>query len=147
MDPLTLLIDLLAVYRLSRLITKDSLLQEVRWWILQRWPNEGTEFPDSIVVVVDPPTMPQAKTVYGRIEFTDTTVFKSNKTDAEGDPIWLPLETHKITELIECPYCASVWLAFGVMALRVWTDWWQYPAIALALAGAVALIFARLDND
>ena len=143
LDPWILLIDLLAVYRLTRLITKDSLLQEVRWWILQRWPNEGTEFPDAIVtplatIVGDLPR--------GTLE-SGTEVFKSSKVDSDGDPIWLPLKTYKITELIECPYCASVWLAFGVMALRVWWDWWQYPAIALALAGGVALIFSRLDTE
>jgi hypothetical protein len=142
LDPWILLVDLLACYRLTRLITKDSLLQEVRWWILQRWPSGDTEYPDNIVAS----TFQADGTV-------DTTlpnglpVFKSAKTDEDGDPIWLPFKTYKITELIECPYCASVWLAFGVLALRVWWDWWQYPAIALALAGGVALIFSRLDND
>lgn len=141
LDPFVLLVDLLAVYRLTRLIVKDSLLQEVRWWILQRWPNEGTEFPDAIV------SFRPSSEGGGAYLPSGVEVYKSTRTDSDGDPIWLPLKTHKITELIECPYCASVWLAFGVLALRVWWDWWQYPALALALAGGVALIFAKLDND
>ena len=44
---LILLIDILACYRLTRLITKDSLLQEVRWWILATGP-EDTTFPDEM---------------------------------------------------------------------------------------------------
>lgn len=136
-DPLMLLIDLLAVYRLTRLITKDTLLQEIRWWILQRWPNGDTEFPENIVTNVEKADGTLANGL---------PVFRSTKTDEDGDPIWLPYKTYKITELVECPYCASVWIAFGVLALRVWWDWWQYPALALALAGGVALIFAKLDN-
>jgi hypothetical protein len=136
LDPWILLVDLLACYRLTRLITKDSLLQEVRWWILQRWPNEGTEFPDSIVE----DKSDEGSVTLGRLVGTGTPVY----LDEDG---WKAEKVYKITELIECPYCASVWLAFGVLALRVWWDWWQYPAIALALAGGVALIFSRLDTE
>lgn len=133
-DPLVLLIDLLAVYRLTRLVVKDSILDKPRHWILQRWPSELTTFPDDLVL--DRHTS-QGITI-GSVGKNDVYL------DEEG---WKALYPHKLTELIECVYCASVWIAFGVLALRVWWDWWQYPAIALALAGGVALIFAKLDND
>lgn len=41
----------------------------------------------------------------------------------------------------------SVWLAFAVVALRVGWEWWQYPALGLALAGVVALIFLTVDYE
>lgn len=141
LDPLILLIDLLAVYRLTRLIVRDTLFQEARWKILQRWPSSVTTFPDAIVE--DKGNVDGHS--YGRVG--SQVVFLSNKTDEDGDPVWLPERTYKWTELIECPYCASVWVAFGVVALRVWWDWWQYPALALALAGGVALIFSKLDTE
>lgn len=141
-DPLMLLIDLLAVFRLTRLVVKDSLLNGPRWWILNRWPSELTTFPDASVT--------DRRTVeghtYGQLA-TGVGVFLSSKTDDEGDPLWEADKTYKLSELVECPFCVSIWLAFAVVALRVWWGWWQYPAVALALAGVVALIFARLDNE
>ncbi len=147
MDPWLFLIDALVVYRLTRLITKDTLFQEVRWWILRRWPSELTTYPDDLITnrqVADGITL-------GEVE--DTPVFLAEKDGQDHLPIdqrgseWRALDTYKLTELLECPYCASVWIAFVVVALRFWWGWWQYPASALALAGVVALIFARLDNE
>jgi hypothetical protein len=143
LDPWILLVDLLACYRLTRLITKDSLLQEVRWWILQRWPSELTTYPAEIVDQIDT----AAGVTTGQVAATGRLVYLSNEVDDDGENVWKPVKVYKWTELVECPYCASVWLAFGVLALRVWWDWWQYPAIALALAGGVALIFSRLDTE
>jgi hypothetical protein len=135
LDPLILLIDLLAIYRLTRLVTKDSLLDTPRHWLLQRWPSELTTYPENIV-------SDREMTDVGLIGKLPTGI--AVYLDEEG---WKALEPKKWPELLECPYCASVWLAFAVLAMRVWWDWWQYPAIALALAGGVALIFSRWDNE
>lgn len=143
-DPLLLLLDVLACYRLSRLLVKDSLLQEVRWWILNRWPSAMTEFPDAIVF---PGGFDESGNITDPVLESGVRVFKSNKTDEDGDPIWLPLKTYKLTELIECVYCASVWIAFAVMALNPWHGWLLYVGTSLAVAGAVALIFSTLDRD
>lgn len=139
LDPLVLLIDLLAVYRLTRLITKDTLLQEIRWWILQRWPNEGTEFPANIVTDINKANGALANGL---------PVFRSTKEDEDGDSIWLPLRTYKITELLECPWCASYWVAAIVVALRTFIPTpWGYVAVTLAFSALVGLIFTRLDNS
>lgn len=139
LDPLTLLVDLLCVYRLTRLVVKDSLLNEVRWWILRRWPSALTTFPDNIV---DNQTKIGEMTV-GDIEGR-TSVYLAEGDDQDE---WRAIKTFKVTELIECVYCASIWVAFAVLGLRVWWDWWQYPALALGLAGGVALIFSRWDTE
>jgi hypothetical protein len=142
MDPWLFVVDALAVYRLTRLIVRDSLLDPLRWWILNRWPTADTTFPDNLVVerhTVD-------KHWVGKL-VTGVDVWLSTKTDDDGDPLWEADRTYKATELIECGFCASIWIAFGVVALRQWWGWWQYPALALALAGVVALIFARWDTE
>ena len=74
-------------------------------------------------------------------------VYLAEPDDEDGEGVWKPDRVYKFTELMECPFCASAWLAFGGVALRAWWDWWQYPAVALALAGVVALIFAELDTQ
>lgn len=136
LDPLLLIVDLLAIYRLTRLVTKDSLLNVPRWWILRRWPSEDTTFPSSLVV----DRVTSGGMELGVLSDSRVPVY----LDEEG---WKADNPHKWSELLECPFCASVWVAFAVVALRVWWDWWQYPALALALAGGVALIFTRWDNE
>lgn len=140
LDPLLILIDILAVYRLTRLIVKDTLLQEARWWILRRWPSELTTYPD---VIVEEQRINEGM-VTGLVQGR-TPVYLS--TSDSGEDEWRAIKVFKWTELVECVYCASVWVAFAVLALRVWWDWWQWPALGLAIAGVVALIFSRLDTD
>lgn len=141
-DPLLLLVDLLAVFRLTRLVVKDSLLNGPRWWILRRWPSELTTFPDALVAdrrTVDGHKVGQLATGVG--------VFLSSKTDDEGDPLWEADRTHKLTELIECSWCASFWVATGVVMLEAWWDWWQYPALVLAFSAVTGLIARHWDNE
>lgn len=131
-----LLIDVLAVYRLTRLVTKDTLFQEARWWILRRWPSELTTFPRAVIKV---------EGTRAFLEDTGREVFLVENGTA--DPDWMAVKPYKWTELLECPFCASVWIAIAVVAMRVWWDWWQYPALALALAGLVSLVFLLADKD
>lgn len=135
-----LLIDALAVYRLTRLVTKDTLFQEARWWILRRWPSEITTFPPGVVlsdVAGDHQTI-------GHLFDSGREVFLA---EGDNEPEWVATKTYKWTELLECPFCASVWIAGAVVAMRVYWDWWQYPALALALAGLVSLVFLLADKD
>lgn len=144
-DPLLLLLDVLVCYRLARLVVKDSLLQEVRWWILNRWPSELTTYPGEIVV---PPRLDSTvDTVLSTLKESGREVFLSAETDEDGMNLWKPVKTYKLTELIECVYCASVWISFGVMALNPWHGWLMYFGTSLAVAGGVALIFSRLDTE
>src|SRR3990172_1052891 len=47
-----LLVDALAVYRLTRLITLDGFppIRRAREWVLRRWPSEDTELAESEMV-------------------------------------------------------------------------------------------------
>lgn len=129
------LIDVLACYRLTRLIVKDSLFQEARWWVLRRWPSELTTFPESIV------TKDEEYPNRGWLTEPGPALFKTE------DGEWVAEGTYKLTELLECGWCASLWVATGVVALRSLWDWWQYPALVLALSALASLILSLADND
>jgi len=46
----------------------------------------------------------------------------------------------KLAELVECPYCVSVWAALGVVFVAPRLPWWKPLRFALALAGLVAVL-------
>lgn len=141
LDPLILLIDLLAVWRLTRLVTKDDFppIKHLRDWILRRWPSDDAEFaPDE--VEVDMPDEPQDWRQFGKIVGTTTRVEWNGLA-------WVAVDGHWFGKLISCLWCASVWIAAGVVALRYFVEpFWQWPALLLALAGAAALIAAKVDS-
>ena len=46
--------------------------------------------------------------------------------------------------LMGCPWCVSIYLAVGVVALtRFWPAGWQYAALALALSGVAGFLAER----
>jgi Protein of unknown function (DUF1360) len=57
--------------------------------------------------------------------------------------------------LLTCPFCLSVWCSFIAVALYGWLvldEWlgWEYPFVALAVAGTAALAVSvdmRLNRD
>lgn len=62
---------------------------------------------------------------------------------------WLIGEQHRrAAELINCGYCVSVWMAFGVVfvAPRV-VPRWQKVRLALAAAGAAAVLFDFMKTE
>lgn len=129
---LDLLIDLLAVYRLTRLVTTDVFppILAVRGWILRRWPDEETQFGDSEVQVIE--ELDQA--VVGKVPVVP---YKMGW--------WVAARPHWLGELITCPWCASVWLAGAVALVRDFTIW-RWLAFVLA-ASAVAGLLATWEKS
>lgn len=49
-----------------------------------------------------------------------------------------------LAEFITCPWCVSIWLAAGVVALtRLEPTVWQYAAMGLALSGVTGFLAER----
>lgn len=128
MDPFTLLVDVLATYRLTRLVTEDTFppVKKARDWLLLRWPSPTESFDEAFESEVGP-------------------------VNAKGRPVlreddeWWAVHPHWFGELITCPYCASVWIAAGVLALRFTWDWWTYPALLLALAAGAVIAWKAAE--
>lgn len=143
LEPLLLLIDLLAAWRLTRLVVKDDFppIKAARDWVLRRWPSDSARYSDAEVVSASnadgEPRAPE-DAEYGRLEGTGLEV----EWGPEG---WEAVNPHWLGKLIDCPWCASVWLSGGVVALRHLTPWWGWVAVVLAIAGAAALIDRHLD--
>lgn len=121
---LALILDGLAVYRLTRLVTADTLTQPwrdriIRWSYL-RWSD--TIGPDEV-----------AEDVMGS---------GSVQRMAEADEHEVPW----LAQLISCRFCAGVWCAALVTAAR-WCvpTLWGPPAWGLAIACAAPLL-ARLED-
>lgn len=50
----------------------------------------------------------------------------------------------KLAEFLSCPWCVSIWLAAGVVALtQLWPAGWQYAAVALAFSGVAGFLADR----
>jgi hypothetical protein len=110
------LVDALAVARLSRLVTKDIITVGPRDAII-RWAYRRDGRGD-LLDGDDPwPAPPPADVV---------------RTDAQPP---------KIARLITCPWCAGVWIAGGVVAMRVFTPRaWARAARVLAMSEVAGLL-------
>jgi len=125
MDPVILVVDALAIFRLSRLVTSDTILDRPRAWLLRRWPGSETEFYDSEV---------ENSEVRGRPVVT---------LEGTRPRLWVVLEPHWFGSLIQCVWCISIWLAVAVVAARQWWDWWQWPALVAAGSAVAGWIHTR----
>ncbi len=116
MDPLELLVDALATYRLTRLATADIISEPLRQSIIGRLLLAGPE----------PLEMDGSKTAQEVVE------------GLESPP--------KAASLITCRWCAGVWIAGGVVAARsLMPKAWQPVSRGLALSAGAAL-FSRLED-
>lgn len=142
LEPLLLLIDLLAAWRLTRLVVKDDFppIKAARDWVLRRWPSDSARYSDAEVIEVADPDDPTSMAAPERGQLAGTGL------EVEWGPEgWEAAEPHWLGKLIDCPWCASVWLSAGVVALRHLTPWWGWVAVVLAIAGAAALVDRHLD--
>lgn len=119
MTPATLAVDALAVYRLTRLVTADSIAEPARSHLIHAaysvaWgPAAADVLAESITG--DP--------------------FASWTDHALTDP-----DVPRLAELLTCRWCAGWWIAVAVtVARRRWPHRWAPVAEALAVAGAAAL--------
>lgn len=107
-----MIVDVLAVFRVTRLVVKDDI----------------TEPPRKALVEL-------AYSMAGRrmlVPDSDATAIEIVATDPEPP---------KIARLVTCPWCASIYVAFGVVAARRWAPrLWGPLADALALSAAAGLL-------
>lgn len=123
MTPFEFVVDALAVYRLSRLVTTDTFppIKAARDWVLLRWPSATDDYAEAFTSDIGP------------VNAAGRPVFRERDT-------WWASEPHWLGELVTCIYCSSVWVAAGVLALRVYWDWWTYSALLLALSAAAIIV-------
>lgn len=112
-----LVVDAIAVYRLTRLVTADSIAEPIRERFVRLvYDHAGRPLPEW-----DPNDRELAEAVM-------------------DDP-----EHPKAVELASCRWCAGVWLALGVVFVARRFRWW--PAMADALAcSVVAALLAGLEE-
>jgi hypothetical protein len=116
LDPLELLVDGLATYRLTRFATADVLSEPFRQAVLRR---VGVETPPP--GPDDPP--PSAREL----------------VEADQDP-------PRLATLVTCRWCAGVWIAAGVVVARTAAPRaWTPVARGLALS-AGAVLLSRLED-
>lgn len=106
-----LIVDALAVYRLTRLLTADSIAEPLRDQVVRlgyAWADRP--LPDA------PP-------------------YKELAEHVMDDP-----DHPKVVELASCRWCASVWIGLGVVFVARRFRWWPAMADALACSAAAALL-------
>lgn len=104
-------VDALATYRLTRLVTRDAITKPLREKAIAAVYEAESEEPG----------------LKGHGSYAARVAW-------EGDA------APKVAKLITCPWCVGVWLGFGVMVLRrTMPRVWSPIATALALASVAAL--------
>lgn len=118
MKPLELAVDALAVHRLARLVTADTITQPIRAEIIHH-----------------------AYLAARRVEFPTPNQL-AGMSDAELDqlPEVDPADPPKLAAFIRCYWCTGLWISgFVVAARRYCPRVWDPCARALALSSAAAL--------
>lgn len=121
-----LIVDTLATYRLTRLVTSDVLTARLRARIVEQAyaseaARENTPLEDRV-----------GQSVHGMSsdDWLDLVVL-------EG------ADAPRAAYLVTCHACAGVWIAAAVAAARLFVPGWTYAARALALAAAQQLLADR----
>lgn len=115
---LDLLVDVGATYRLTCLVVRDAITAEPRERLVRRmYARAGNEL--------------------AREQLGETAAGGGWVEQVADDGPRAP----KIAKLVTCQWCASVWVAFGVIAARgLFPRQWRQVARALALAAAAGMI-------
>jgi hypothetical protein len=120
-----LLLDALAAFRLTRLVTADTILDQPRARIVRR-AYERQDWPS-----------PAAWS-----EHQQNVAAAGGWSDYAQDDLVAP----KLATLVTCRWCAGVWVSFGVVAARrLVPRAWQPVAEALAFSAGAALLAGLED--
>ncbi|KKL09784.1 hypothetical protein LCGC14_2562400 [marine sediment metagenome] len=122
---MNLVILALAVARLTRLVTQDSITQTIREWVLTRWPDASSEFGDSEVTEQATDALGYRT---GTLE-TGREVFRTTEA-------WYAVAPFKWSELLTCDWCLSIWVGIGAAAA-----YYLYPEITFWVSLPLALSF------
>lgn len=133
--------DGLATFRLTRLITEDDFPPVKRaretWW--RRWPDDGQMLDGELVTREEGRTGPPNVGEQAEARLNG----RAYNAVWSGDG-WTATEGHPLGILIGCPWCAGMWVAFGVvLARRVAPRAWSPVARALALSAVAGLLAER----
>lgn len=123
---MTFLLDALAVYRLTRLAVEDGITQPVRDRIIEAAytaRGDAEEQRAAFAATIAGPG--DAEFMFSEGDWQEI---------AESDP-----DPPKLAQLVVCPFCASVWVALGLVYVVRRRRFWPAMRDALALAGVVAL--------
>lgn len=102
-NPIFALVLLVGTYGWWRLISKDSLFEELRDAFYRSWPHEGFSSPES-----------------QRPRRGDT-IFSGGS--------WYTRKGTKLGDLVYCPWCLSWWI--GIVQFLAFLVW-PYPVLAIA---------------
>jgi Protein of unknown function (DUF1360) len=123
-----LVVDALAVYRLTVLTVRDTITAPLRerlrgmGWT-QGTPSGPTPFPPGF----HRPSRPRIPTSRPSLL-----------------PLARPAVARWLFELVTCPWCVSIWWAAGVVLLtRFVPGVWQYAAMGLALSATAGFLAER----
>lgn len=122
------LIDALAAYRITRLVTRDVITKRLREHVLAMIYSGRPE--------------PRQQIDVSRAGHISTVPGKAIEFDSLVDRVeWERDHAPKLATLLLCPWCVGVWVGFGVMVLRrVMPRVWSPIADGLALGALAALI-------
>jgi len=126
-DPVVLLLDALAVFRITKLIVEDSIFDVPRLWLFRRFPGKETEYYSSEIDVSDAGDYLLRGRPMARLDHDD------------GPETFIAAQPTYFGTWLECVWCVSVWVAGAVVCARRWWAWWEWPAYVAALSAAAGL--------
>jgi hypothetical protein len=117
-----LLLDALSVYRLTRLVTRDTITRPARVRII-RWAYEH-----AAGWIGEPQPFHQTESEWDEMP-----------RDDDHAPL--------LAELVTCSFCAGLWISFGVRLCRRYRGGvWKPVAEALALSTVAAALARAIDG-
>lgn len=137
-EPVTFLIDAVAVARLTRLVTQDTFppVRRLRERIWCRYPIEGTLLDAKMGWTLTPVEEPS---VARRAGVTVKVACGPDKTAG------YVAEPHPIGELFSCVWCSSFWVALGVIAVRrFFPRLWDPAAKAFAMSEVAGILGSKM---
>jgi hypothetical protein len=120
-----LLVDAIAAYRLTHLVTTDRITRRFRVWVAKR------EYGD--LARQHAPHEPMADVLGGSDAWWD------ERPTIDADP---PLGS----EFVHCPWCVGMWIALGITAARRYADQAWEPLARALVVSAVAGFLSGHDH-